>query len=162
MDYGGCVKTHRYVYGIFLLVFFCPGASMYAGATRSPRKVSKKNYKVLDQNALHVATKKPASNNTMDEAFEQFVNGMSDQDRERIEHAMQSFNKNPASLVFEQIMQHKEKIVLGLVTGYALLAKANNWPPYDKKPHIEKIGWGSWIESKLQGATEFMNVLDNG
>ena len=163
------MKTHRYIFFtfIFLSTVLCAHASLKARPTRSPRKVPKVDYRALEKNALHTHKQQSAKDQNdheenIDDVFEQFLTSMSDQDRANIEKVMQTCTKNPAALLFEQVLQHKEKIALALVTVYALLAKANDWPPYDKKPKPEKVGLASWLKNNVYWAGDMLAALDNG
>lgn len=138
--------------------------SVCNGTVAAKRKVPKKDYAAIERNSLHVQTDHasvahdPVSTKEMDEAFSDLLKGMSEGDQKKLEDAMEAL-QNPVPSLLGVLMENKGKIAMGLVTLYAVLAKANDWPPYDKKPEPIQATWRSWLGEQATQVGETISMM---
>lgn len=138
--------------------------SVCNGTIAAKRKVPKKDYGAIERSSLHKADHASSSHNPvatkeMDKAFSELFQGMSETDQKRLDDVMEAL-QNPVPSLLDILLQNKGKIAMGLATVYAVLAKANDWPPYDKKPKPIEATWRSWLGEQATQVGEVM--LMNG
>lgn len=116
----------------------------------APRAVPKQMHHPVTKNNVHEAMnytsahRNPVNTNDIDAMFPDLIRNMSEGDQKQFNHVMEVL-ANPEVSMFDLLLENKGKIAMGLVTLYALFAKAYDWPPYDKKPKPVELTWRMWL-----------------
>jgi len=138
--------------------------SIFNSPVTAQRKVSKKDYREIELQASPktVASKSPiverSSGNETNNALAGLLPTMSAEQYKEIEHLMEGLEDPLPSLV-NLLLDNKGKVATGLVALYALLAKANDWPPYNKKPIPQKVSWKVWIKNQIAETGETIMMM---
>jgi hypothetical protein len=128
------------------------------------RTAPKQAYNIVAKNSVPETPKytsvhrNPVNTNDIDAMFPDLLRNMSEGDQKQFNQVMEAL-ANPEASVFDLLLENKGKIAMGLVTLYALFAKAHDWPPYDKKPKPAKVTWRTWLADQATQVSDTVCMM---